>query len=112
MILRYIILVGSMAGLPACEHPREEPPTNTRSLPPETDRPAILFLGTSLTAGLGVDPEQAYPALIQGKIDSAGLHFRVINAGVSGEISAGALRRGDWLLLQPISVLVVATGAN
>ncbi|HET6796690.1 MAG TPA: arylesterase [Gemmatimonadales bacterium] len=112
MILRYIILVGSMAGLPACEHPREEPPTNTRSLPPETDRPAILFLGTSLTAGLGVDPEQAYPALIQGKIDSAGLHFRVINAGVSGEISAGALRRVDWLFRQPISVLVVETGAN
>jgi acyl-CoA thioesterase-1 len=75
-------------------------------------RRSILFLGTSLTAGYGLDPEQAYPALIQRKIDSAGLDYRVINAGVSGETSAGALRRIDWLLQQPVSVLVVETGAN
>jgi acyl-CoA thioesterase-1 len=75
-------------------------------------RRSILFLGTSLTAGYGLDPEQAYPALIQKKIDSAGLDYRVINAGVSGETSAGALRRIDWLLQQPVSVLVVETGAN
>ncbi|HET6779374.1 MAG TPA: arylesterase [Gemmatimonadales bacterium] len=75
-------------------------------------RRSILFLGTSLTAGYGLDPEQAYPALIQKKIDSAGLDFRVINAGVSGETSAGALRRVDWLLQQPVSILVVETGAN
>ncbi|HYF39184.1 MAG TPA: arylesterase [Gemmatimonadales bacterium] len=73
---------------------------------------SILFLGTSLTAGYGLDPEQAFPALIQKKIDSAGLDFRVINAGVSGETSASALRRIDWLLQQPVSVLVVETGAN
>jgi acyl-CoA thioesterase-1 len=71
-----------------------------------------MFLGTSLTAGLGVDPEQAYPALIQKKIDSTGLSYRVINAGVSGETSAGALRRVDWLFREPISVLVVESGAN
>lgn len=75
-------------------------------------RGSILFLGTSLTAGYGLDPEQAYPALIQKKIDSAGLEYRVINAGVSGETSAGAVRRVDWLLQQPVSVLVVETGAN
>jgi acyl-CoA thioesterase-1 len=75
-------------------------------------RRSILFLGTSLTAGYGLDPEQAYPALIQKKIDSAGFDYRVINAGVSGETSAGALRRVDWLLQQPVSVLVVETGAN
>ena len=73
---------------------------------------AIVFLGTSLTAGLGLDPEQAYPALIQRKIDSAGLPFEAVNAGVSGETSAGARRRIDWLLRQPVSVLVVETGAN
>jgi acyl-CoA thioesterase I len=73
---------------------------------------AILFLGTSLTAGYGIDPQQAYPALIQQKIDSAGLDFRVINAGLSGETSAGALRRADWLFQQPISILVLETGAN
>jgi acyl-CoA thioesterase-1 len=71
-----------------------------------------VFLGTSLTAGLGLDPEQAYPALIQRKIDSAGLTFEAVNAGVSGETSAGARRRIDWLLRQPVSVLVIETGAN
>ena len=79
---------------------------------PSATRPAILFLGTSLTAGYGIDPQQAYPALIQQKIDSTGLDYRVINAGLSGETSAGALRRADWLFQQPISVLVLETGAN
>jgi acyl-CoA thioesterase-1 len=74
--------------------------------------PVVLFLGTSLTAGYGLEPEQAYPALIQARIDSAGLPFRVINAGVSGETSAGALARTDWLLRQPFDVLVLETGAN
>jgi acyl-CoA thioesterase I len=72
----------------------------------------IVFLGTSLTAGLGLDPEQAYPALIQQKLDSAKLHYVAVNAGVSGETSAGARRRIDWLMRQPVSVLVIETGAN
>ena len=76
------------------------------------DRPVILFLGTSLTAGYGLDPAEAFPALVQQKIDAAGLRYRVVNAGVSGETSAGALRRIDWLLRQPVAVLVVETGAN
>ena len=71
-----------------------------------------MFLGTSLTAGLGVDPEEAYPALIQRKLDSAGLAYRAVNAGVSGESSAGALRRLDWLLSAPPAILVLETGAN
>jgi acyl-CoA thioesterase-1 len=74
--------------------------------------PTVMFLGTSLTAGLGLDPSQAYPALIQAKIDSAGLGYRVVNAGVSGETSAGALRRIGWLLRTPPAVLVIETGAN
>jgi acyl-CoA thioesterase-1 len=80
--------------------------------PAEGARARIVFLGTSLTAGLGLDPEQAYPAAIQRKIDSAGLSFEAVNAGVSGETSAGARRRIDWLLRQPVSVLVIETGAN
>jgi acyl-CoA thioesterase I len=79
---------------------------------PANERGRVVFLGTSLTAGLGVDPEQAYPALIQAKLDSAGLPYEAVNAGVSGETSAGALRRIDWLLRQPVSVLVIETGAN
>ena len=72
----------------------------------------MVFLGTSLTAGLGLDPSEAYPALLQRKIDSAGLRFVTVNAGVSGETSAGARRRIDWLLREPAAVLVIETGAN
>lgn len=75
-------------------------------------RPTIVFLGTSLTAGLGLDPDSAYPAVVQRKVDSAGFHYSVVNAGVSGESSAGALRRIDWILRQPPAVLVIETGAN
>jgi acyl-CoA thioesterase I len=75
-------------------------------------RPVILFLGTSLTAGLGLDPDSAYPARIQRKLDSAGMAFDVVNAGVSGETAAGLLRRLDWVLRRPAAVVVVETGAN
>jgi acyl-CoA thioesterase-1 len=75
--------------------------------------PVVLFLGTSLTAGQGLErPDDAYPERIQEKIDSAGLRFRVVNGGVSGETSAGGLRRIDWLLRHPVAVLVVELGAN
>jgi len=76
------------------------------------DRPVILFVGTSLTAGLGLDPSEAFPALVQEKIDAAGLRYRVVSAGVSGETSAGARRRLEWLMRQPVAVLVLETGAN
>lgn len=76
-------------------------------------RGLVLVVGTSLTAGYGLpDPELAYPALLQARIDAAGLPYRVVNAGVSGETSAGARRRLDWLLRQKVDVLVVETGAN
>ncbi len=75
-------------------------------------RPTILFAGTSLTAGLGLDPDSAYPMLIQQKIDSAGLPFTVVNAGVSGETTSGLLDRLDWLLRARFDVLVLETGAN
>ena len=72
----------------------------------------LLFLGTSLTAGLGLDPEEAYPALIARRVDSLGLPYRVDNAGYSGETSAGALRRIEWLVREPVDVFVLETGAN
>jgi acyl-CoA thioesterase-1 len=72
----------------------------------------VLFLGTSLTAGLGLDPAQAYPQLIAERIRAAGLPHRVVNAGVSGETAAAARRRLDWLLKQRVDVLVIETGAN
>jgi acyl-CoA thioesterase-1 len=112
MILRPVVLSALCAAAIGCEQPKDEPAADTPPSQSDMPRRSILFLGTSLTAGYGLDPEQAYPALIQRKIDSAGLDYRVVNAGVSGETSASALRRVDWLLQQPVSVLVVETGAN
>jgi len=107
------LALGSL--LAACsggDRPATEPPA--KNIPAEVDlRRTVLFVGTSLTAGLGLDPSDAYPMQLQLKVDSAGLPFRIINAGVSGETSAGARRRIDWLLSQgPVAVLVIETGAN
>jgi acyl-CoA thioesterase-1 len=77
-----------------------------------TDRRTILFVGTSLTAGLGLDPDSAYPQQIQRMLDSAGLRYDVINAGISGETSSALLNRLDWLMRQPFDVIVIETGAN
>src|SRR5690606_19437326 len=80
---------------------------------PETaDKRTILFVGTSLTAGLGLPQSQSFPLLIERRTEEAGLPIRVVNAGVSGETSAGALRRIDWLTRQPFDVVVLETGAN
>jgi acyl-CoA thioesterase-1 len=74
----------------------------------------IVFFGDSLTAGYGLaDPaSDAYPALLQKKIDAEHLAYRVVNAGLSGETSAGGVRRIDWILRQPIDVFVLALGGN
>jgi acyl-CoA thioesterase-1 len=73
----------------------------------------ILFVGTSLTAGYGLDPADAWPSLIQERLRERGLPFRAVNAGVSGETSAGARRRIDWLLEQETPrVVMIETGAN
>lgn len=77
-----------------------------------TARPRILFLGTSLTAGLGLEPDSAYPAVIQRLATKDGYAVDIINAGLSGETSAGALRRADWLMSQPLAAVVIETGAN
>jgi acyl-CoA thioesterase-1 len=72
----------------------------------------VLFLGDSITAGHGIDPAQAFPALIQEKINSRGWNFKVINAGQSGDTSAGGLSRLDWLLRNRVDVLVLELGGN
>ncbi len=79
---------------------------------PRTDRRVILFLGDSLAAGYGLDPEQAFPALIQEKIDQRGWDYEVVNAGVSGDTTASGLRRIDWLLRRPVDVLFLELGGN
>jgi acyl-CoA thioesterase-1 len=79
----------------------------------DANKRVVMFLGTSLTDGYGLEREDAYPARIQEKVDSAGLPWEVVNAGLSGEKSAAALQRvRSWLIRQPFDVLVVETGAN
>lgn len=83
-------------------------------LPPPPQPRTLVFFGDSLTAGYGLeDPAtQAYPALVQAKIAAAGLPWRVVNAGLSGETSSGGARRIDWILRQPIDLFVLALGGN
>src|SRR2546421_8451917 len=72
----------------------------------------VVVLGDSLAAGFGLDPTESYPAILQKKIKEAGWDFKVVNAGVSGDTSAGGLRRVEWLLKRPMNVLVLALGGN
>lgn len=95
-----------------CAGEERKPPPDDAPIATASGRRAVLFLGTSLTAAFGLDVEQGYPARIQEKIDSAGLPYEVVNAGQSGETSAGARNRIGWLLEQPFDVLVLETGAN
>ncbi len=91
---------------------RDAPLIDAESYPESEDRPVILFLGDSLTAGYHLDPADAFPALIQEMLDEQGYDYRAVNAGVSGDTSLDGLNRLDWVLRQPVSVLVLALGAN
>ncbi|MCM5526823.1 arylesterase [Parasegetibacter sp. NRK P23] len=72
----------------------------------------IVFFGNSLTAGYGLDPSQAFPALIQQRIDSLKLPYLAVNDGLSGETSAGGNTRVEWILKQPVEIFVLELGAN
>jgi len=109
------ILVFLCVTMAACGAEEAQPPAGQSRAEnsPEASGRVVLFIGTSLTAGYGLDPSLAWPTLIQTRIDDAGLPFRSVNAGVSGETSAGALRRIDWLVSQGSpAVVMVETGAN
>jgi acyl-CoA thioesterase-1 len=80
--------------------------------PAASARRRIVFLGDSLTAGLGLEPEEAVPALIQARLDAEGYPYEAVNAGVSGDTSAGGLSRLDWSLEGDVAVLVVELGGN
>ena len=95
------------ASQPAPQAPPDLPASRTAD-----ERPKIAILGDSLTAGLGLLETQSYPHLLQKRIDADGFRYEVINAGVSGDTSAGGLRRLDWVLQEDVRVLVVALGAN
>jgi acyl-CoA thioesterase-1 len=93
----------------AGSHPR--PASRSASAPAGLQK-VILCLGDSLTAGYGLDTSQSYPSLLQKKIDALGRNFKVVNAGISGDTTAGGLRRLDWVLKQKVDILVLALGAN
>jgi acyl-CoA thioesterase-1 len=81
-------------------------------VPASTEPRVVVCLGDSLTAGYGLDQAHAYPALLQKSIDALGWKFKVVNAGLSGETTAGGLRRLDWVLKRRIDVLILALGGN
>lgn len=76
------------------------------------DQKTILFFGDSITAGYGLTEEEAFPAIIQQKIDSLGMNYKVVNSGLSGETTAGGLRRIDWVLQQHVDIFVLELGGN
>ena len=78
----------------------------------EESRPTLVAFGDSLTAGLGVGPKASYPSLLQAALEAAGYRFRVINAGVSGDTTAGAVRRVDWVLKSRPRIVILEFGAN
>jgi acyl-CoA thioesterase-1 len=85
----------------------------TAEAPATKSQQAILFFGDSITAGLGVEPDEAYPALIEQRVDSLHLPYTVVNAGLSGETTAGGRSRINWVLSrQPVSVFVLELGGN
>ena len=112
----YLIITVFFVALSACNENKKSVETadgnKAKDSAAITKKKTIVFYGNSLTAGYGLSPSQAFPALIQKKIDSLGLPYQVVNAGVSGETSSGGKTRIDWILRQPVDVFVLELGAN
>ena len=125
------LLTGLLVALAACGGSAEPEPRRELGLAPEAlarpaddarpvdgdpevpdDAPLVVVLGDSIAAGLHLEPSQAFPAVLQRTLAAEGLPFRLVNAGVSGDTSAGGLRRLDWLLKQAPDVLVLELGGN
>jgi acyl-CoA thioesterase-1 len=95
LVVKKLIIISFLAGLPVVQPPK-----------------VILFYGDSLTAGYGLSTEEAFPALVEKRLKERGKQYKVINAGLSGETSAGGLSRLDWVLRQPVDIFVLELGAN
>ena len=107
-----VLGMGLLAAGCAPADPRDPQPASETPAPRQAPRPRIVMLGDSLTAGYGLERRQAYPALIQGRLDAEGYDYEVVNAGLSGDTSAGGRRRLEWVLEGPVAILVVALGGN
>ncbi len=118
----FVVIACALSAFAACgtntDHRTEPVAAAVAATPPASDtakadtRPRVVVLGDSLTAGLGLPIDSAYPSLLQKWIDNEGMGYEVVNAGVSGDTSAGGLSRLDWALDGNVKVLVVALGGN
>jgi acyl-CoA thioesterase-1 len=109
-----LLVVSGVFGAVACRHETKAgdqvppPPPNV----PAKSLPKIVALGDSLTAGSGLAPSESYPSLLQKRLDAEGLQYEVVNAGLSGDTSAGGMRRVDWALDGDVKVVILELGAN
>jgi acyl-CoA thioesterase-1 len=111
-LLSALVLIGGCNRNEPSPPPARSAATTAPVATPKPSRPRVVVLGDSLTAGLGVAVDAAYPALLQQRVDSSGFNYEVVNAGVSGDTSAGGLSRLDWALQGDVRILIVALGGN
>lgn len=112
-ILFQLSSCGQGEAVSAKEQPATEEPSENPTAPsPQKDRPRIVFFGNSLTAGYGLDEQYSFPSIIQQKLDTLGYNYEVVNAGLSGETTAGGRNRIDWVMEQPMDVFVLELGGN
>jgi len=111
MLYRPLAVVASVTAV-AVGFAVAQAPATPKPAPPVETPPVVVFLGDSLTAGFGLAAEEAFPALVAAALAARGTPIRAINAGVSGDTTAGGLRRLDWALKNRRQVVVVALGAN
>jgi acyl-CoA thioesterase-1 len=112
MIKGLPVIIALQFLLAGCSNDQKQAPSAGSKPSDSVARKTIIFFGNSLTAGYGLSTTQAFPALVQKKIDSAGLPYKVVNAGVSGETSSGGNARVDWILKQKVDVFILELGAN
>ncbi|KAA9346742.1 arylesterase [Larkinella humicola] len=105
-------VVGCTSKTETSQAQEEKPAAADSTQPAKSQKKTILFFGNSLTAGYGLDPAEAFPALVGEKAKAAGYDYQIINAGVSGETTAGGKSRISWVLRKPVDVFVLELGAN
>lgn len=112
IVLLLVAACGGSQEKAAAEEGQAASQSDTAATATAAERKNIIFFGNSLTAGYGLESTQAFPALVQHKIDSLNLPYQVVNAGLSGETTAGGKNRIDWILKQSVSIFVLELGGN
>jgi acyl-CoA thioesterase-1 len=111
-ILLFVLVLAAACGQKDQDVANDARPAQSAAPAPIASAPRIVILGDSLTAGLGLPIDRAYPALLGKRLKQEGLNYEVVNAGVSGDTSAGGLSRLDWALSGDVRILIVALGGN